>query len=165
MKFVREMGPLAITVALFGGVIAVLLRDGNVLGTWLLAAFLVGHGWVHAMYVMPRPAPAVATAKGPAWPFELDHSWLLSPLGVPAPTLRLIGAVLAAGTIAGYGVAALATIPLVVPAAAWAALVVASTVASLGLMGLFFHRNLLIGFAIDAVLLAVALTSVWLPAV
>ena len=37
--------------------------------------------------------------------------------------------------------------------------------ASLGLMGLFFHRNLLIGFAIDAVLLAVALTSVWLPAV
>jgi hypothetical protein len=42
---------------------------------------------------------------------------------------------------------------------------VASSVVSLALIGVFFHRNLLVGVAIDVVLLAVCFSSVWLPAV
>ena len=46
-KRIRELGPLAVATAVFGVVIALLLSNGNNLGNWLLAAFLVGHGWIH----------------------------------------------------------------------------------------------------------------------
>jgi hypothetical protein len=164
-KFLREMLPLAAGVALFGLLIAVLLQGGNLVGNWLLAAFLLGHGWIHAMYVMPQPKATATTASGAQWAFELDHSKLLAPLGLTVSGQRTLGTLLVAGIIAGFSIAALATVPLIVPAEAWSALVVGSSVASLALMGLFFHRGLIIGIAIDVVLLWVALASVWLPAV
>jgi hypothetical protein len=163
---IRELGPLAIGVALFGLLIAILLQGGNIIGNWLFAAFLFGHGWVHAMYVMPLPKASAATVGGgPQQPFELGHSWVLSPLGLEPSAQRTVGSLLVAATIAGFSVAALATIPLLVPAGVWASLVVAASVASLLLIGLFFNRNLIIGVAIDVVLLWVAVSSVWMPSV
>jgi hypothetical protein len=44
----------------------------------LLAGFLFLHGAIHASYVTQRPAPS---PRGPAWPFQLERSWLLTPLG------------------------------------------------------------------------------------
>jgi len=164
-KDAREMLPLSVGVALFGLLIVVLLQGGNLVGNWLLAAFLLGHGWVHAMYVMPQPKATATTASGAQWAFELDHSKVLAPHGVTVSAQRTLGMLLVAGTVAGFSVAALATIPLIVPAAAWSALLVGSSVTSLLLMGLFFHRGLVIGIGIDVVLLWVALASVWLPAV
>jgi hypothetical protein len=164
-KYAREMLPLAAGVALFGLLIVVLLQGGNLVGNWLLAAFLFGHGWIHTMYVMPQPKATATTTSGAQWAFELDHSRVLAPLGLAVSAQRTLGTLLVAGTVAGFSIAALATIPLIVPAAAWSALVVGSSVASLLLMGLFFHRGLVIGIAIDVVLLWVALASVWLPAV
>jgi len=164
-RTVRDLGPLAIGVALFGVLIAVLLNGGNVVGSWLFAAFLLGHGWVHTMYVMPQPKVSAAGAKGAQWPFELDHSPILSAIGLAPGGQRTLGSLLVAATVAGYSVAAMATIPLILPASSWPALVVASSVVSLALIGVFFHRNLLVGVAIDVVLLAVCFSSVWLPAV
>lgn len=165
VKMIRELGPLAVGVALLGLVIAWLLQGGNVIGNWLLAAFLMGHGWVHTMYVMRQPAaqPAAA-AGGTEWAFPpLDRSWLLSPIGTPAAASQLLGRLLVAATVLLYTLAALATIPLLVPATLWATLIISGTIASAVLMLVFFHRNLVIGLAIDVVLLVVAALAVWSP--
>ncbi|CAN5573346.1 hypothetical protein BH23CHL7_BH23CHL7_10560 [soil metagenome] len=173
-KMVRELGLLAVGVALFGVVIVWLLQGGNVLGNWLLAVFLVGHGWIHMMYVTPAPATATARAKapqaraataaGPEWGFpSLNHSWLLDRLGTPGVAEWSLVQVLVMIAVFGYSAAALATIPLLLPAALWQPLLLLSTVASAALMLLFFHRNLIIGLAIDAVLLVVLFGSLWAP--
>ena len=57
----------------------------------VLAAILLGHAAIHAGYLSPRPTP---TLGGPAWPFDLAHSWILSPLGVGGDTLRILGVTL-----------------------------------------------------------------------
>lgn len=162
-KLIRDLAPLAVGVALFALLIAYLISQGSNIGNWLLAAFLVGHGWVHAMYLMPRPEPKAATAGGPDWAFELNRSWLLSAIGLGASTLRPLGATLVGVTLIGYLLAALASIPLLVPVGAWAALVVVATVASTLLMALFFSPMLLIGFGINVVLLSIVLMRVWVP--
>jgi hypothetical protein len=163
VKLIRDLGPLAIGVALFGLLIAYLIGQGSNIGNWLLAAFLVGHGWVHVMYLVPRPEPQPATASGPDWAFELNRSWLLSGLGLSTPTLRALGIVLVVVTLVGYVLAAMASIPLLVPVAAWTALIVAATAASALLMAVFFSPMLLIGFGIDVVLLWIVLMRVWRP--
>ncbi len=127
--------------------------------TWLFALFLAAHGLIHASYVSPRPAQ---TAGGPAWPFELAHSWLLSPLGVGADAARLIGAALILVIVAGYAVAALSTIG-VLGQGLFAGGVVIGSVASLALLVLFFHSWLVLGIAIDLVLLWAVLVARWAP--
>jgi hypothetical protein len=175
LKMVRELGLLAVGVAVAGLVIAWLLAGGNVLGNWLLAAFLFGHGWIHVMYVTPppparQPATAAVTigggraAPGPEWAFPgLDHSWLLDALHSPRAATVLLGRVLVVVSVVSYSLAALAAIPLVVSAGLWAPLVLVATLASAVLMLLYFHRNLIIGLAIDAVLLWVVIVNLWTP--
>ena len=46
-----------------------LLGTNPALGSWLLAALLLAHGWVHLMFVFPRPAPAPVGEAAPSW----DH--------------------------------------------------------------------------------------------
>lgn len=156
----RAIGPLTIVVALLGALIGYLLALDNQLGAWLLAAFLLGHGWVHIAYVMPGPARQVVPSGGFAYPFRLEHSWLLG----QRSGLRAIGIALVAITIVAYALAALATIALLVPASAWAALVVTGTIASAVLLGIFFGPTLILGLAIDLVLLVVAVAAIWTPA-
>jgi len=155
----RAIGPLAIVVALLGALIGYLLSLDNQLGNWLFAAFLFGHGWVHVAYVMPSPARQAVPAGGFAYPFRLEHSWLLGDRG----GLRPLGITLVALTMVIYALAALATIPVLVPAAAWAALVVLGAISSAVLLGLFFGPTLLLGLVIDAVLVVVAVASIWSP--
>jgi len=127
--------------------------------TWLVALFLLAHGLIHASYVSPRPP---ATTGGPAWPFELTRSWILSPLGLDGDTGRIVGIVLVAITVVGFGLAALAAFGIAeqtmfVPA------VVAGSVASLALLVLFFHPWLVIGIGIDLVLLWAVAVARWTP--
>jgi hypothetical protein len=49
------------------------------------------------------------------------------------------------------------------PSSAWPALVVISATASAVMLALFFNPQLVLGLAIDAVLLWVALATVWSP--
>ncbi len=76
----------------------------------------------------------------------------------------MIGGVLVGAVVVGYGLAALATVGLLVPSEWWPGLMVASTAAAALLMGLFFQPGLLLGLAIDAVLLWIVLASLWTPA-
>jgi hypothetical protein len=172
VKMVRGLGLLAVGVALLGLLIAWLLQSGNLVGSWLLGLFLVMHGLIHLIWINPpKPVQRGAAAAVPAavtagdWgAFRgLDYSWLLSGPGTPANQVRLLGQVLVVSTVIAYTLAALASIPMVVPASAWPALIVGGTAASLTLMLLFFHRNLIIGLVINAVLVWVVLTSAWTP--
>lgn len=161
LALARAIGPLTIVVVLTGALIGYLLSVDNQLGVWLFAAFLLGHGWVHIAYVMPGPARQAVPSDGFAYPFRLERSWLLGERG----GLRAIGIVLVVITIAAYALAALATVALIVPAGAWAALVVTGTIASALLLGIFFGPTLLLGLAIDLVLLVVAVASIWAPTI
>jgi hypothetical protein len=128
-------------------------------GRLLLAGFLLAHAAIHAGFLSPRPQPA---AGGPAWPFELSRSWLLTPLGFDGQIARLVGIALVAATVAGFALAAVATLG-VLPAGLWAPAGVVGTVASLGLLLLFFHPWLVLGVGIDVVLLWALLAVRWTP--
>jgi hypothetical protein len=125
----------------------------------LVATFLVAHAAIHAGFVSPRPP---ATAGGPAWPFSLDRSWLLTPAGLDLALARRIGTTLLAITLGAFVLAAIATLGLL-PAGAWVASITLGSIASMGLMALFFHRWLSLGIVIDVVLLWAALVNSWSP--
>ena len=126
----------------------------------VLAGFLVAHAAIHTGFVSRRPVP---TPGAPPWPFELSHSWLLSPLRVNAAVLRVLGTVLLFATVIGYGVGAVAAVG-VLGSGAWLAGVAIGTVGSLALLLLFFHPWLAIAIAIDLVLAWLVLRSGWTPA-
>jgi hypothetical protein len=125
----------------------------------LFAGFLLAHGAIHASFLSPRPP---ATAGGPAWPFELARSWVLTPLGVQPETARLLGMALVAATVGAFALAALAaTGPL--PAELWGPTTAVGAVASLALLVLFFHPWLVLGLAIDLGLLWAVFVASWTP--
>jgi hypothetical protein len=128
----------------------------------LFAAFLAAHGLIHASYLSPTPA---RTAGGPEWPFEMGRSWLVSGLGLDAGAVRLIGTVLIAVTVTAFLLAALSTAGWLVPEGWWLSLIVLGSVASAAQLLVFFHPWLVLGLAIDAVLIWLALVSRWTPTV
>ena len=115
----------------------------------IIAAFLLIHGAIHLSYLWPRPP---ATATGPAWPFTLERSWLLSRVGVPPELLRMLGLALSAVTFAAFVLAAISIVGLL-PTSLWAPAVALGAGSSLALLVLYFHPWLVLGMAIDAVLL------------
>lgn len=124
----------------------------------LLAAFLLAHGLVHAMFLSPKPAP---TEGGPTWPFDLDRSWLLSAAGLDSPATRALGTALVALTIAGFALAAIVALGIL--DSLWVAAVLIGTLASLTLLGLFYRPWLTLGVAIDAVILWAVLGAGFVP--
>jgi hypothetical protein len=124
-----------------------------------LAAFLLAHAGIHASFLAPRPP---ATAGGPEWPFAIGHSRVLSPLGLPAESVRLAGMALIAVVIAAYAFAALTAVGIA-PGALWVPAIVIGSIASLAILALFFHPWLVLGLAIDAVLVWAVLVAGWAP--
>lgn len=120
--------------------------------------FLLAHGLIHASYL--TPAPPAATG-GPAWPFEMAKSWLVTGLGVDIGPVRAIGTALVAVVVIGFGLAALSWLGVVVPREWWPWLAVSSAVASAVLLAVFFHPWLVLGFVIDAALLWLVLGAGW----
>lgn len=165
MKAILDLLPVGIGVALVAAVTWFLLDRNIGLGKWALAALLLAHGWVHLMFVFPAPEAASATAGGLAYPFDMGRSWLIANVGLDAGLVRSIGIVVMAVTLAGFSLAALATVGWLVPAGWWAGLVLASAAASTLLLLLFFSPALLVGFAINAALWWLVAVSVWMPVV
>ena len=110
----------------------------------LFGLFLVAHGLVHGLFVVPRPPDA-----GPSWPFDPSESWLLNRLGVEPDPARAIAAGLVAVTVVAFIVTAFTVIGIL-PADWLQVLAIASASVSLILLGTFFHPWLVIGVAIDA---------------
>jgi hypothetical protein len=163
MSDLVKLAPLAIGLVLFAIVLASLLQRGMTLGTWLLAAFLLGHGLVHFMFAVPAPA-APASGGGMEYPFDVTRSWLVTSHVADVALLRVLVIGLVAITVVGYGLTALATVGIGVPQAAWPALLIASTAASAVLMLIGLAPGLALGIAIDAALLILVFSAVWRPA-
>ena len=126
----------------------------------LFATFLLAHGLIHASWFSPAPPQ---TAGGPEWPFELSRSWLVTGLGADAEPIRLMGTMLIAVTVAAFVLAALSTAGVLVPSAWWPAFVIVGALASVAQLVVFFHPWLILGLAIDAVLLWAAAVLHWSP--
>jgi len=113
----------------------------------LFGLFLVAHGLVHVLFMIPRPPDT-----GTSWPFDPSESWLLNRLGVEPDLAGMIAAGLVAVTVAAFVVAALTVIGIL-PASWLRPIAIASASVSLILLGVFFHPWLVLGIAIDAAIL------------
>jgi hypothetical protein len=160
MRGIVGMLPWVIVLAIAGAAIWLLLDRQVVLGTWVFAALILGHGLVHALYLVAPPDPP-AGRPGPRWPFDLGRSWLVALAGVRRG--RRLGVVFVGVIVAASILAALATVG-VLPVAWWSALVVLAAVASLVLLVLAFDLQLVLGIGIDVALLVVVVTGAWTPA-
>jgi len=127
----------------------------------VLGAFLVAHALIHLGFVSSPPA---ATANGPAWPFDLGRSVVLGPLGLGGAVVRAVGAGLVAVVLGAFAVAALGVVGIA-PTAATVPAALIGAAASLVLLVAFFHPWLVLGIAIDAVLLWLLLIANWQPSV
>jgi hypothetical protein len=163
MNELLKLAPLAVGLVVLAAVIAFMLSRGMALGTWLLAAFLLGHGLVHVMFAVPAPA-APAPAGGMEYPFDVNQSWLVTSRIADVATVRVLVWALVVVTVVGYLLAALSTVGFVVSTSLWPMLVVVATAASAGLLVIGLAPALALGIAIDIVLLAVIFTSTWSPA-
>jgi len=161
MKTLMELLPLAIVVVVMGAGTWFLLTREWAIGPWLLAGLLFAHGWVHLMFVFPQPDPAAAGST--AWPFDMGGSWLIGGAGLDIGLVRTVGMALMVVVFAGFTLAALASVGVVVPAGWWAGLVVVSAAGSLVLLTMFMSPLFLLGYAIDLALLWLVFASVWSP--
>lgn len=125
----------------------------------LLAGFTLAHAGIHASFISPRPP---VRDGAPAWPFELERSWLLTPMGLGSRALRALGIGLLALTLAGFGVGALAVVGIL-PTGLWVPATALGSIASLSLLVIFFHRWLVLGVMIDLALLWAVLMRGWTP--
>lgn len=120
--------------------------------TWLVAAFLVVHGVLHLAVWLP-PAP---TDPDTPPPFAPDHSAVLTAGHVSQGTSHRVAVWLAVAAAVSY----LVTGTAVAYGAAWAVpLAVVAVALGLLLKALFFNPWLLVGIALDALVLASALAS------
>jgi len=125
----------------------------------LVAGLLLGHALIHASYLMPEPAHKPGA---PAWPFHLDRSWLLGPIGVDREISRVLGIGLVVVVVAALALAAVACLG-VGPAWMWRVGVALGAVSSLAVLALYFHPWLVLGIGIDVVLLWAVAISGWAP--
>ena len=160
-KTIGGLVPFAIVLVGIAAAIWWLLSSENSLGKWLLAGFLVAHGLIHLLFFAPAPA---ASASGPEWPFDLGQSWLVGNAGLDAGLARAIGAALVIVVAGAFVLSGLATAGVAVPSGWWRPLVAVSAVISVVMLALFFNPQLLLGLAIDGVLLGVVVTAIWTPA-
>ena len=66
LKDLTGLLPFTVALAAIGIVIWWLLGRDMAAGKWLLGAFLLAHGLVHALFVIPPPASAAAADSTPS---------------------------------------------------------------------------------------------------
>jgi hypothetical protein len=163
MSLERALAPLAIAVAVIALVVWLMLVNDNGLGRWLLALLVFAHGWVHLMFAFPKPERGRDYAGVGEYPFDFGRSWLVRRQGLDAKLVRQVGLVVMVATFALGLLAALATVGLVVPTDWWAGLMIAAALASTTMLLLFYSPALILGFAIDALMVALVLSGSWSP--
>ena len=162
LKTVAGLLPIAAGLAVFAAAVWLLLARDIGLGEWLLAAFLVGHGLVHVMFLVPSQPDTTVATNAVANPFDMAKAWPVR-VGLDVGVVRQLTVALITFIVVGYGLAGLATVGILVPAGWWQTLVIGSTAASFVLLAAFLSPGLLLGFAINAVLLWIVLASIWAP--
>lgn len=164
MNIGRALAPLAVVTAVIALVVWLMLVNDIVLGPWLLALLVFAHGWVHLMFAFPKPERGGDYAGVGEYPFDFGRSWLVRRQGLDPKRVRQIGLAVMVVTFVLALLAALATVGLVVPTDWWAGLMIAAALASTAMLLLFYSPALILGFAIDALMVALVLSGSWSPA-
>ena len=162
LRDLSKLVPLGIVLVIVAVAVGWMLQRDMTLGTWVFAAFLLGHGLVHIMFLAPPPTEPGSAVENFA--FDPAKSWIVSSGFLSLTTLKVIVIGLVIAVVGGYALTALATVGLIVPTAWWPGLLTASTVISLALLAITPTPGLVLGVAIDFVLLWVANTAAWSPA-
>jgi hypothetical protein len=164
MNLERALAPLAIAIAVMALAVWLMLVNDIGLGPWLLALLVFAHGWVHLMFVFPKPDSPDGAGGASEYPFDFDRSWLIRRQGLETELVRRLGTVVMALTFALSLLAALATVAVLVPAGWWAGLMLGTAAASSVMLLLFYSPALILGFGIDALMVALVLGGSWSPA-
>ena len=164
MSLERALAPLAIAVAVIALVVWLLLVNDVGLGPWLLALLVFAHGWVHVMFVFPKPEGQGNYSGVSEYPFDFGRSWLIRRQGLDAGLVRTIGLVAMGATFVLSLLAALATVGIIIPTDWWAGLMLAAAAASTITLVLFYSPALVLGFAINALMVVLVLGGSWSPA-
>jgi hypothetical protein len=163
MSLERALAPLAFAVAVIAVAVWLMLINDVALGPWLLALLVFAHGWVHLMFVFPKPERP-DDASGGEYPFDFGRSWLIRRQGLDAGPVRTVGLLVMVVTFTLSLLAALSTVGLLIPAELWAPLMIGAAAASTVTLVLFYSPALVLGFAIDAALVVLVLSGSWSPA-
>ena len=123
----------------------------------------VAHGWVHLVFVFPRPDPSTTKPDAPRWPSDMDASWAIRRIGLDARVVRAVCRALMGVAFVAFLLAALATVGILVPVGWWAGLVLAGSVASIVLLATCHSTPLLLGLAIDVALIVLVVAGAWRP--
>jgi hypothetical protein len=161
MRALVQLAPLAVGLIVFTVVVTFLLQRQMAVGVWLLAAFLVGHGFIHVMFVAPPPASP--NTPGAEFAFNVDRSWLVTTGAFSPQLVRSLVVLLVGATVTGYLLAGAATAGLLVPQAWWPALVIGATAASAALMLVGLSPGLALGIVIDVALVWLVVSRAWSP--
>ncbi len=125
----------------------------------VVALFLILHGLVHAILAMvPNP-----DAPDSGFATFFSRSWLLDKLGLPESAVRTVALVLAATATIGFVAAGLGLLGILVPFAWWRALAITSAAVSLLFLVVYWNSYLIVGIAIDVLILAVLIFTNWTP--
>jgi hypothetical protein len=125
----------------------------------IIAIFLILHGLVHAILAL-APNPNAPDARVGEF---FSQSWLLNSLGLPAGGGRSLAITLAAIATLGFVATGLALLDFLVPFDWWRTLAIVSAIVSLLLLVIFWNRYLIIGVAIDILILAALFFAGWTP--
>lgn len=110
----------------------------------LVGVLLLAHGLVHLLYLVPE-------AEDPQYPFSLRSSWL-----VPESARRPVASVLLTLTVLAFALLALAVWGVPGLSTLWPVLAVVAAAVSSALLITFWDTRLLIGVAIDVVIVVLA---------
>lgn len=160
---VRSLAPAAVFIVAVGALTLWLLAEDSAIGPWLLAFLLAAHGWVHVLFLFPKPAGGAGVTGAAAYPFDFRLSWLIQRGRFDARLVRAAGTGLTVIVLLLHTLAALATVALLVPTDWWGTLVVAAALSSMLFLVLFWSPLLLLGIVIDLGMLWLVVSNTWNP--
>jgi hypothetical protein len=134
------------------------MAEGKPDMTTIIAIFLILHGLVHTILAL-SPNPNAAEARIGEF---FAQSWLLGGEG-PGSAGRIIAILLAVIATIGFVATGLALLDILVPFDWWRPLALISAVVSLLLLILFWNRYLIVGVAIDILVLIALFFTNWTP--
>lgn len=118
----------------------------------IFSVFLILHALVHVSFLTPKPLVKPSEPgkpAGPAWPFDLDKSIILTPLGVSSNVTNIIGTVLVIIILAGFILAALGWLGMPLLKSIRIPITYISSGASIILLVLFWNSWFILGPIID----------------
>ena len=126
----------------------------------LIALFLIAHGWVHfSLTTVPTPTPGAQ--RTPFWPGwwreDIDANWFASRLGLSDDFVRILGSILWVATVIGFTLAGLGLLGIPGLSMIWQGTTIFGAIASMLLLGFYWHPWLVMGVMINLA----ALASVW----